>query len=305
MKAMTIHAYGDPDVFRLEDLPLPSPAPGEVLVRVRALSVNPVDTKWRRKGPFGAFPVVLGWDVSGTVEALGDGVSAFEIGDAVFGMVRFPSEGRAYAQYVAAPASHLHRVPTSLGFRDAAAMTLAALTAQQGLTAMRLQAGQTVLIHAAAGGVGHFAVQLAKLRGARVIGTASTRNHDFVRSLGADEVIDYRARPFEEQVERVDAVFDCVGGETQTRSFAVLEPGGTLVTIVGKPSQELAASRGVTAIGFLVHPSNEDLAFLAARVDAAELRPHVSEVLSLEKMADAHRAVESGRTVGKIVLDVE
>lgn len=304
MKAMTLHEYGDPDVLRAEELPTPEPTSGEVLVRVQAVSINPVDYKWRRNGPFKTFPVVLGWDVSGTVEALGPGVTDFRVGDEVFGMVRFPGEGRAYAKYVAAPASHLAPKPAGLGHDGAAAMTLAALTAHQTFEKMGLRAGQTVLIHAGAGGVGHFAVQLARARGARVIATASGPNLDFVRGLGADEVVDYRERPFEERVSGVDAVLDTVGGDTQTRSFGVLPPGGWLVTIVGQPNAELAQERGVQAERILVHPSREHLELFSRLVASGQLRPHVSRTFPLEQVADAHRAQETGRTVGKIVLEV-
>lgn len=305
MKAMTIHRYGDPDVFTRESLPVPTPAHGEVLVRVRAVSVNPVDYKWRRQGSFTHFPVVLGWDISGVVEGLGPDTTDFAPGDEVFGMVRFPKEGRAYAQYVAAPVGDLARKPASLGHREAAALTLAPLTAHQAFETMGLSAGQTVLIHAAAGGVGHLAVQLARARGAHVIGSASTRNRDFVLGLGADEFIDYTAQPFEWQVSGVDAVLDAVGGDTLTRSYGVLRPGGWLVTIAGQVSEELAQKHGVHAARILVHPSRADLETLAALYEAGQLKPHVSQTFPLERVDDAHRALETGRTVGKIVLDVE
>ncbi len=304
MKAMTLHRYGGPDVLSLEDLPMPQPAGGEVRIRLLAASVNPVDYKWRQNGPFGDFPVVLGWDVSGVVDALGPDVTDLKVGDEVYGMIRFPGEGRAYAEYVSAPASDLALKPQGLNHTGAAATTLAALTAHQAFEKMNLERGQTVLIHAAAGGVGHFAVQLAKARGARVIGTASAGNRDFVLGLGADEFVDYRAHPFEQQVSGVDAVLDAVGGETQTRSLAVLKPGGVLVTIVGQPPSEEARRRGVQAERVLVHPSRADLEFLSARIAAGELRPHVSQTFPLERAPDAHRALETGRTVGKIVLEV-
>lgn len=305
MKAMTMHRYGDPDVLVPESLAIPRAAHGEVLVRVRAVSVNPVDYKWRRQGSFIRFPVVLGWDISGVVEGLGPETSDFAVGDEVFGMVRFPKEGRAYAQYVAAPASDLARKPASLSHRDAAALTLAPLTAHQAFETMGLSAGQTVLIHAAAGGVGHLAVQLAKARGARVIGSASARNRDFVMMLGADEFVDYTARPFEDQVSGVDAVLDAVGGDTLTRSYGALRPGGWLVTIAGQPVEALAQQHGIHAVRILVHPSRADLETLVGLYEAGQLKPHVSQSFPLERVADAHRALETGRTVGKIVLDVE
>ncbi|PNY79529.1 NADP-dependent oxidoreductase [Deinococcus koreensis] len=304
MKAMIIEHYGDPDVLTPAELPTPEPAPGEVRLRVQAVSVNPVDFKWRRNGPFKTFPVVLGWDVCGVVDALGAGVTDFRVGDAVYGMVRFPQEGRAYAQFVTAPVGDVAHKPATLSPREAAALTLAPLTAHQAFERMDLRRGQTVLIHAAAGGVGHLAVQLAKVRGARVIATASGRNLDFVRSLGADEIVDYRARPFEEQVRGVDAVLDTVGGDTLPRSFGVLRRGGTLISIAGQPSAEEAERWGVRAERILVYPSRAHLELLGKLVEAGRLRPHVSQTYPLEEVAEAHRALETGRTVGKIVLDV-
>lgn len=304
MKAMIIQQYGEPDVLTLADLPVPEPAAGEVRLRVQAVSVNPVDYKWRRGGPFRSFPVVLGWDVCGVVDALGPGVTDLSPGDEVFGMVRFPQEGRAYAEFVTAPEGDLARRPPSLGQREAAALALAPLTAHQAFERMDLQSGQRVLIHAAAGGVGHLAVQLARVRGARVIATASARNTDFVRGLGADEVVDYLARPFEEQVRDVDAVLDTVGGDTLTRSYGVLRRGGVLISIAGHPAAEHAQQWGVQAERLWVHPSRAHLELLGALAESGELRPHISRTLPLEEVADAHRALETGRTVGKIVLDV-
>jgi NADPH:quinone reductase-like Zn-dependent oxidoreductase len=307
MKAMILNAYGGPEVLQLADLPVPQPSSGEVLIRVQAVSVNPVDFKRRKNWQHGPFPVILGWDVSGTVTALGEGVTQFKLGDEVFGMIRFPGEGRAYAEYATAPESDIALKPSSLSFVEAAAITLAPLTAHQALEKMNLQAGQTLLIHAAAGGVGHFAVQLAKARGARVIGTASSQNRDFVLGLGADEFVDYHEKPFEHQVSSVDAVLDGISGENQTRSLEVLKPGGTLVSIVGPPpttAMERAAQRGIQATNILVYPSREQLEFLSSLVESGQLKPHISQTFPLERVADAHRTLETGRTVGKIVLEV-
>lgn len=304
MRAVVLDAYGDPNVLTPRQLPVPQPSSGEVLVRVHAVSINPVDYKWRKNGPFTDFPVVLGWDVSGVVETLGPDVGEFQAGDEVFGMVRFPKEGRAYAEYVSVPVSDIAQKPATLNHTEAAAMTLAALTAHQAFEVIKLQAGQSILIHAAAGGVGHYAVQLAKARGARVIGTASAGSRDFVLGLGADEVLDYRARPFEEQVSNLDAVLDTVGGDTLPRSFAVLRRGGSLISIAGAPSVEQAGQSGVHAQRILVHPSSADLAYLAELAETNQLRSYVSRTFPLEQVADAHRAQETGRTVGKIVLTV-
>ncbi len=305
MKAMTLHQYGDFDVFQLEQIEVPRPSSGEVLVKVQAVSINPVDYKWRKGGPFKDFPVILGWDISGTVTTLGPGVTEFKLGDVVFGMVRFPAEGRAYAEYVTAPVTDIALKPSSLSFNDAAAMTLAALTAHQAFETMALSSGQTVLIHAAAGGVGHFAVQLAKARGAKVIGTASSQNRDFVLGLGADEFVDYHTQPFEEVVKDVDAVLDGIGKDNQSRSYAVLKSGGQLVSIVGPPpSLQSFFEKNIQATNILVHPSREQLEHLSHLFESGQLKPHVSQTFPLEQVSDAHRAQETGRTVGKIVLEV-
>ncbi|WP_211214867.1 NADP-dependent oxidoreductase [Deinococcus aquatilis] len=303
---MTIREYGDPDVLKLEELPLPDPAPGEVRVQVHAVSINPVDHKVRQTGFFNYtnFPVILGWDISGMIDALGEGVTEFQVGDEVYGMIRFPQEGRAYAEYVTAPVADLARKPSNLSHTEAAAMTLAALTAHQAFERMELQVGQTILIHAGAGGVGHFAVQLAKARGARVIATASNHNRDFVLGLGADEVLDYRAQPFEEQVSAVDAVLDTVGGETLSRSFAVIKPGGWLVSIAGQPSAHQAQERDVNVERILVYPSQAHLDILSGLAEAGQLKAHVSQTFDLEQVAQAHQAQQTQRTVGKIVLTV-
>jgi NADPH:quinone reductase-like Zn-dependent oxidoreductase len=305
MKQMALHQYGSPNNFVLEDVPMPEPAAGEVRIRVHAVSVNPVDYKWRRNGPFTNLPIVLGWDVSGVIDAVGDGSTTdFEIGDAVFGMVRFPAEGRGYAEYVTSPVTDIARKPNAFSHVEAAAATLAALTAHQALEELTLTAGETILIHAASGGVGHYAVQLAKARGAHVIGTASAANRDFVLGLGADTFVDYHDRPFEEKVAAVDAVLDCVGGETLPRSFAVLKQGGRLVSIVGTPSAEDAERFGIHAGQVFVHTSRPDLQFIAALAKSGGLKSHVSARFALEHVSDAHVALETGRTVGKIVLDL-
>ena len=309
MKVMAIQEYGGPEELKPLDLPEPEPAEGEVRLRVHAADVNPVDLYARREDYLGykGFPMVLGWDVSGVVDALGTGVDEYEVGDEVYGMIRFPGQGRAYAEYATAPVSEIAPKPQNLSHAEAAATTLAALTSLQVFDKMDLQAGQTVLIHAASGGVGHFAVQLAKARAARVIATASEKNRDFVAGLGADEVIDYRARPFEEQVSGVDAVFDAVGGDTFARSFGVVKPGGWVVGIVTPMTDELteqARQAGITAAWNSVHPSGTNLAYLNSLVESGQLKPHVSRTFPLERVADAHRAQETGRTVGKIVLTV-
>jgi NADPH:quinone reductase-like Zn-dependent oxidoreductase len=308
MKAVSIYSYGGPEVLIYEDAPRPRARTGEVQIRVHAAGVNPVDWKIReghlKDMLHHTFPLVLGWDVSGIVETLGPGVGRLKVGDEVYSRPDILRNG-AYAEYTIVQESEVALKPTSLDHLQAAAIPLAGLTAWQSLfEAAGLSSGQRVLIHAAAGGVGTFAVQLAKWKGAYVIGTASARNRDFLRQLGADEVIDYQATPFEEVVREVDVVFDTLGGDTQKRSWKVLKRGGILVSIIGPPSPELAAAQGVRQAFVFVKPNAMQLAEMATLVDSGKLKSVVETVLPL---ADARRAQElsqGGHTRGKIVLKV-
>lgn len=306
MRAVVVSQWGGPEVLTETELDRPEPAMGEVLVRVHAAGVNPVDWKTRASGaliPWGPVPAV-GWDVSGTVEAVGLGVTLFQPGDEVFGMPRFPHQAGAYAEYVTAPARHFTRKPASIDHVQAAALPLAALTAWQALTdTAGLRPGQRVLVHAAAGGVGHFAVQIAKALGAYVIGTASAPKHELVRSLGADEVIDYRTTAFEDAVAEVDVVIDAIGGDYGTRSLKVLRPGGHLITLNG-PDQVPAEAEAFHTGWTLVEPDYAGLRAVAALVEEGKLRPVVDTVLPLAEAAKAHEIGELGRTTGKIVLTV-
>jgi NADPH:quinone reductase-like Zn-dependent oxidoreductase len=308
MKAVRIYGYGEPDVLVIEDVPIPAPGDDEVLVRVHATSINPFDWKVRRGYLAGwinhALPLTLGWDVSGVVEATGAQVADLHAGDDVYGMADVSRNG-AYAEYIVVRASHLARKPRSLDHLHAAAVPQAALTAWQALFHVAgLSAGQRVLIHAAAGGVGHFGVQFAKQRGAYVIGTASGRNVDFVRELGADEVVDYAAVPFEDVVHDVDVVLDTIGGDTQERSWKTLKPNGILVSIIQPPSAELAAQYGVRQ-GFISASQSADvLNEIAALIDSGKVKPFVSAVKSLQEVKDAHAMSEGLHTRGKIVLNV-
>lgn len=307
---MQAFILAEPGNLQLTDLPTPTPAADEVLVQVRAISLNPVDVKTvQGKAMYGRIsaeqPVIPGWDVSGTVAAVGAAVTDFRVGDEVFGMVNFPGHGRAYAEYVAAPAAHLARKPANISHEEAAAATLAALTAWQAFTAqVPVQAGQRVLVHAAAGGVGHFAVQLAKERGAYVIGTSSAAKRDFVLGLGADEHLDYQAGPFEQAGQPVDVVLDSLGGDNIVRSLTALRPGGRLVSILGMPPEAtaLAEQRGLTAKAFLVESSGADMQQLAARLADGRLRAQVAASLPFQELPEALQRVESGRTQGKVVV---
>ena len=313
MRAITQRKFGGPEVLEVAEVPRPEPLPTEVLVRVVAAGINPVDVKTRggsgMAGVLGEPPFVLGWDVSGVVEQVGFGVHTLEAGDEVYGMPWFPRQAGGYAEFVTAPSRHFARKPATIGHEAAAAVPLAALTAWQALTAATtVTPGQRVLIHAAAGGVGHFAVQLAKHLGAHVIGTARSAKHDWLRGLGADEVIDYTTVRFEDAAEDVDLVVDLVGDEeTGLRSLTTLSRGGLLIAVpsgVSPAVSAAAAESGKRAIPFLVEPDGPALAEIAALIDQGKVHVEVAEVFGLEQAADAHRSLATGRTQGKIVLTV-
>lgn len=308
MKAVEMHAYGGPEVLKYEDAARPDPATGEVLVRVHAAAVNPVDWKVRAGHLRGflnySLPLIPGWDLSGVVEATGAGVTDWKQGDAVYARPDLRRNG-AYAEYIAVRASELGHKPRSIDHVQASAIPLACLTAWQALfDAGGLKAGQRVLIHAAAGGVGTFAVQLAKWKGAHVVGTASERNHAFLRELGADEVIDYTKTNFEEVVRDVDVVLDTLAGQTRDRSWNVLKKDGILVSILGQPSPDDAAQHGVRAAGVFVEPNQAQLGEIAKLVDSGKLRPIIETVLPLAQAARAHEMNQTLHTRGKIVLQV-
>jgi len=308
MQAVRLHSFGGPEVLVLEEAPRAQAGVGEVLIRVHAAGVNPLDWK-ARAGHVKAWlphklPLIPGWDVSGVVEAVAPGGTAFKVGDAVYGMLDFMRDG-AYAEYVAAQTLNLALKPTSIDYTQAAAVPLAALTAWQALFEVAgLQSGQTVLIHGAAGGVGHFAVQFAKWKGARVIVTASAGNENFLRELGADEVIDYRNTKFEKAVQDVNVVLDTIGGDTQQRSWQVLKKGGILVATLGISSPEGARDHGVRGEGILVHPDAAQLTQIAALIDAGKMKPAVASILPLAEAAQAHELSQTGHVRGKIVLRV-
>lgn len=308
MNVVRIHGYGGPEVLVHEDAPRPEPGREDLLVRVHAAGVNPVDWKIReghlRPLLRHRLPLTLGWDVSGVVEAAGPDVEGFAPGDEIYARPDISRDG-AYAEYLALKAAEAAPKPKTLDHVHAAAVPLAALTAWQTLfDVANLAAGQRVLIHAAAGGVGHFAVQLARWKGAFVIGTCSGRNADFVRALGADEVIDYTATRFEDAARDVDVVFDTMGGQVQQRSFRVLKRGGVLVSIVEPFSRLTAALRGVRAHFLFVQPHAGQLAELARLIDGGTIKPVVETVLPLAEARQAHELSRAGRTRGKIVLQV-
>lgn len=306
MRAIRQEAFGGPEVLRLVEVDRPEPLGTEVLVRVEAAGVNPVDWYTRMgEGYLRSFPLTVGWDVSGVVEEAGLGVTRFAPGDEVFGMPWFPREAAAYAEYLTAPSRQLVRKPAALSHVEAAGLPLAGLTAWQVLVdAADVQADQRVLIAAAAGGVGHLAVQIAKARGAYVIGTARAAKHSFVRGLGADEVIDYTQVAVPDVVSGLDVVLDPVGRAPHDWLPAI-KPGGTLLPFGADdyPAlQAAAAERGITVKLVLVEPDGHALEALAALAGEGRLRVHVDATLPLANAAKAHELSEKRRTQGKIVL---
>jgi len=308
MRAVIQNSVGGPDVLLMADRPDPIPQAGEVLVRVKAAGINPVDGAVRG-GHFpllGEPPFVLGWDISGTVEALGPDVAGFKVGDQVFGMPRFPKQAAAYAELVVAPADEIALKPEGITHIQAGALPLAGLTAWQGLVRHGgLKQGERVLIHAAAGGVGHLAVQIAKARGAHVVATASPDKLDFVRSIGADEVVDYTSSDFTEKVRDLDLVLDPMGGDHADRSLKVLKDGGVLVSLldVHDSTRAQAGSRNIRVERMSVVPDRAGLVELGKLIDAKKLAVHVARTFPLTEAGAAH-AFLATRPTGKVALAV-
>lgn len=311
MRAITLTQPGGIFNLQIQEIDMPFISEGEVLVKVKAISINPVDVKTRAgKGVYGRLkteqPLILGWDISGIVEESRS--PNFKAGDDVFGMVNFPGHGKAYAEFVAAPASHLAIKPKNVSYEEAAAATLAALTAYQALvTKANVQAGQQVLVHAAAGGVGHFAVQIAKHLGAVVTGTSSRTNKDFVMHLGADQHIDYHNYEWTTSADKFDFTLDTVGGNNVQTSLDATKPGSTLISIptgINEEMTEKAKSKNVNAFFMLVSPNGEDMKAVAHLLEYEIIKAHVSARFPFEHVGPAHEQVETGRTVGKVVLVV-
>ncbi|GHF41507.1 NADPH:quinone reductase [Kitasatospora xanthocidica] len=308
MRAIVQREFGGPEVMEVAEVERPRLLSGEVLVRVKAAGVNPVDVAVRA-GLFpllGEPPFTVGWDLSGVVEEAAPG-ARYRVGEEVYGMPFFPRAANAYAEYVAAPSRQLARKPASVGHVEAAALPLAALTAWQGLVDLaKVGEGQRVLVHRAAGGVGHFAVQIAKARGAYVIALASEPKHAFLKELGADEVVDYRTTDYTQAVKDVDVVFD--SSSENTRALEVLKPGGVLVSIMEHHDRELAAAieaAGRHFAGVSVEPDYAALEEIAALVDEGRIRPHVAQAFPLAEVGRAHELVASGTVQGKVVLTVD
>jgi NADPH:quinone reductase-like Zn-dependent oxidoreductase len=308
MKAIRIPAYGDAGALRLDEVPVPAIADDEVLIKVHAAGVNPVDWKiregWLKDFIPHRLPLIPGWDVSGTVEAVGTGVDGFLPGDDVYTRPDIARDG-GYAEYIAVKADEVAAKPVRLSHVEAASIPLAGITAWWALVDVAdVQPGQRVLIHAGAGGVGSLAIQIAKARGARVIATCSPRNADLVKSLGADQLVNYRAVDFTRAMLPVDVVFDTVGGQTQEASWAVLKPGGLLVSIVIPPPEDRARELGVRCAFVFIQPSARILAELASLIDAGAVKPVMGATFPLAKAADAQRLSQTGHARGKIVLTV-
>jgi NADPH:quinone reductase-like Zn-dependent oxidoreductase len=305
MKAVRIHQFGGPEVLKVEDIPIPEPKGGEFLVRVNAAGVNPVDYKIR-SGKYPAvkedqLPMTLGRDVSGVVERGGSDGGPIKKGDAVFAMLG-PDRG-GYAEYAIVKMNEAARKPDRINHIEAGGAPLAALTAWQGLFDHgNLRSGQRVLIHGGAGGVGHFAVQFAKAKGAWVATTAASQDLDFLMELGAGKVIDYKAQKFEEEVRDIDLVYDLIGGETQERSFAVLKPGGMLVSTLQQPDSEKLNKYNVRGMRYMAQPSAAELSEIGDLLSSGKVRVVVSKTYPLVQASDAQKELEHGHVRGKIVL---
>ena len=313
MKAIILEKAGGVENLQITEVNKPVPTKDEVLIEVKAISVNPVDYKVRAMDEVltmihGAQrPAIIGWDIAGVVTNIGENVTNLKVGDRVFGMINFPGSGKAYAEYVAAPENQLAKIPSNTSFEAAAATTLAALTALQVLET-RVKKSDRILIHAGSGGVGHFAIQIAKSLGAYVISTSSAKNKDFVMSLGADEHIDYHTQKFEEILSDIDFVFDMFNGDILLNSIKVVKDGGAIVSLPTPVFSEeilaLAQERNVDVSQILVQSNGEDMNKLSKMLEDGSIKPFVSSTFIFEDMAKAHLQLESGRTVGKVIVTI-
>jgi NADPH:quinone reductase-like Zn-dependent oxidoreductase len=306
MRAVVAHEYGTPEVLKIEQVPRPEPSYDEVLVRVIASSVNPADPltlsgKYAKE--FGThLPLIPGYDIAGVVEKTGTNVTRLKAGDAVYG---YPTFGGGWADYVTVKEYEVGPKPKSLSFADASAVPMGALTAWQALVDVaKLQPGQTILIHGGSGGVGSFAVQIAKARGARVIATASAANQDLLKQLGADVAVDYTKTKFEDVAKDVDAVLDPVGKDTLARSYGVVKKGGIVMSLVARPDPVELQKHGIRGAGISVHPDTEDLTEIAQLIDGGKIKPTITEVLPLTDAVKAQQQAATHHTRGKIVLRI-
>ncbi len=308
MKAVVIHEYGDPEVLKYEDIPRPEPKDDQLLIRVIAAGVNPVDGMIR-SGMFAregnrAFPIILGGDVAGVVEKVGSKITKFKSGDPVFAYVSLDNSG-GYAQYALVTEREAAPKPKSLTYVEAAAVPVVAMTAWQALVdTAKLSGGQTVLIHGGSGGVGSFAIQIAKARGAKVIATASTANQDFLKQLGADVAIDYTKQKFEDVAKDVDVVLDSIGRDTLARSYAVVKKGGIIVSLVARPKESELEKHGIRGTALNAEPNSGELAEIGKLIDDKKIKVIVSQTFPLSEAMKAQEQVATGHTRGKVVLKV-
>lgn len=314
MKAALINEFGSPDVLKITDVQKPVPRDDEVLIKVKFTGINPVDTKVRA-GSSGmskhlAFPAILGWDVSGIIEVVGKNVSSFQTGDEVFGCIGFPGLGKTYAEFTVADPKLLIKKTSHISFEDAAAVPMVALTAYQAINEhLKVSAGEKILIQAAAGGVGHLAVQFAKMKGAFVAGTASEKNESFLKSIGVDQFIDYKKEKFEEVFKKPDAVLDAMGGDVLYRSINCVKHSGRVVCLPSSTKNdpkaiELAQQNNVELIWPMMHPDGEEMELFARLLEEKKLKVKIDKVFTLDKIADAHKAIETHNTDGKIVVKI-
>jgi NADPH:quinone reductase-like Zn-dependent oxidoreductase len=309
MKAIILKGFGGVENLVVTDVPVPNVSDNEVLVKVKAIGINPIDIKTRTgKGLANRLkelnPMILGWDISGVITEIGRSIISFQKGDEVFGMINFPGHGKAYAEYVSAPETHLALKPANISYEDAAAASLAALTAWQILKA-KIKSGDKVLIHAAAGGVGHYAVQMSKYLGAYVVGTASGKNRDFILSLGASEHIDYEKQRFEDVLNDLDFVLDAIGGDYIDRSLKVLKPGGTIISIPSGASEnitEKAKAKGMNGYHFTVQSNGNNMKEISDLLKKGLVKSYISKTFPFDEIQSAHLQIETRKTKGKVVV---
>jgi NADPH:quinone reductase-like Zn-dependent oxidoreductase len=309
MEAIILKDFGDADNLVKAEISIPKPTDNEVLVQVKAIGINPVDVKTRKGKSLARDlkdfdPIILGWDISGIVTDTGKTVTSFKKGDDVFGMVNFPGHGKAYAEYVTAPESHLALKPSNISHTEAAGACLAALTAWQ-ILKRHIKHGDRILIHSAAGGVGHYAVQMAKHLGAWVSGTSSGKNREFVLNLGVSQHIDYENTRFEDVLKDLDFVLDAMGGDYIDRSLKVLKEGGKIVcmpTALAEDVAEKATREGKKGLTFLVNSNGDDMNEIAYLMERKIIKSYISQTFSFDQIQDAHIQIESGKTKGKIVM---
>ncbi len=314
MKVAIINEFGPPDVLKIIEIQKPVPKDGEVLIKVKFTGINPVDTKVRAgtsgMSKYLELPAILGWDVSGIIEDVGKNVLDFKIGDEVFGCIGFPGLGKTYAEFAVADPELLAIKTSHISFEEAAAVPLAGLTAYQAINEhLKVSKGQKILIQAAAGGVGHLAVQFAKLKGAFVAGTASGKNESFLKSIGVDQFIDYKKEKFEEVFQNPDAVLDAMGGDVLYRSISCVKPGGTVVCLPSSTKDdpkaiELAKQKNVGLLWPMMHPDGEEMKLIARLLDEQKLKVKIDKIFLLAEIAKAHEAIETHTTDGKIVIRI-